>query len=57
MNKKAVKKTNIKDNNDTLAYWLSRPVKERIAAVEILRKQFIGSSERFQRTIRVIQQS
>ena len=44
------------ESNKNLAYWLSRPAHERLEAVEILRKQFNGSSKRLQRTIRVIKQ-
>ena len=57
MNKKVIKIIDIKDKDDVLAYWLSRSPRERIEAVEILREQFSGSTERFQRTIRVIQQT
>jgi len=57
MNKKVIKIRNIKDEEDALAYWLSRPTRERIEAVEILRKQFNASTERFQRIIRIIQQA
>lgn len=42
---------------DDLDYWLSRTPEERIAAVEILRKQYDGNSNRLQRTARVIQQA
>lgn len=57
MNKKVIKITSIKDKDNMLTYWLSRPTYERIEAVEILRKQLNGSTERFQRTIRIIQQA
>ncbi len=40
-----------------LAYWLSRPAEERIAAVDHLRKQFNGNRERLQRVVRVIQRA
>jgi hypothetical protein len=40
-----------------LAYWLSRPPEERIAAVEDLRRQHHGDSARLQRVVRVIDQS
>ena len=40
---------------ENLAYWLSRPPEERIAAVECLRQQYYGSSARLQRIARVIQ--
>jgi hypothetical protein len=36
-----------------LAYWLSRPAEERLAAVDYLRRQYYGSSERLQRVVRV----
>lgn len=36
-----------------LAYWRSRPLAERVAAVEFLRRQFDGSGARLQRVLRV----
>ena len=45
MIEKIVKKFNLKDKGDDLAYWLSKSPKERIVAVEILRKQFNGSTK------------
>lgn len=39
--------------NRPLAYWRARPVQERIAAVEFLRRQFIGPGARLQRVLRV----
>jgi hypothetical protein len=42
---------------EDLAYWLSRTPEDRIDAVEILRRQAHGSTERLQRTARVIQQT
>ncbi len=42
---------------EDLAYWLSRPPAERIAAVEDLRRQFHGSAARLQRTARVTQRA
>ena len=56
MIKKVVNKTTLADSNDSakdLEYWLSRPVAERFSAVEILRRQVYGDSERLQRVIRV----
>ncbi len=44
------------ESKENLTYWLSRPASERLEAVEILRKQFNGSSKRLQRTIRVVKQ-
>jgi len=38
-----------------LQYWLSRPPEERLAAVDSLRAQIYGDTERLQRTARVIQ--
>jgi len=40
--------------NRSLRYWLSRPVAERLAAVEFLRRQVIGPDVRIQRVLRVI---
>jgi len=56
MIKKVVKKTNLADSNNVssdLEYWLSRTVEERFSAVEILRRQVYGDSERLQRVVRV----
>ena len=39
--------------NRALAYWRSRPAAERVAAVEFLRRQFIGPGARLQRVLRV----
>lgn len=41
---------------DDLRYWLSRPQEERVLAVERLRGQFYGHSERLQRVARVVKQ-
>lgn len=43
--------------NEDLAYWLSRPPAERISAVEILRRQYHGSTSRLQRLTRVVEQT
>lgn len=57
------KTVTIKNLNDSglagsdLEYWLSKSPDERISAVEILRRQYNGNSERLQRTVRIIQQS
>jgi hypothetical protein len=39
--------------NRPLAYWLTRPVEERLAAVEFLRRQLIGPGARLQRVLRI----
>jgi hypothetical protein len=40
---------------DDLAYWLSKPPEERVAAVDFLRRQYNGNTARLQRSARVIQ--
>ena len=40
---------------EDLLYWLSKTTEERVAAVDYLRKQYHGSTERLQRSARVIQ--
>jgi hypothetical protein len=40
-----------------LRYWLARPCEERLAAVDLLRRQIYGDTERLQRTARVVQRS
>ena len=60
MIKKVVVKRELHDRADTAAdleYWLSRPPEERIAAVDFLRAQFYGCSQRLQRVARVVQRS
>ena len=42
---------------EDLAYWLSKTPEDRIEAIEFLRRQYHGSSERLQRFARVIQQT
>jgi hypothetical protein len=60
MIKKIVHKKSLLDPQSAkqdLLYWLSRPPEERIAAVEHLRRQYYGSSERLQRVVRVIKRA
>lgn len=56
MIKKVIKTLKLQNKGCDLAYWLSKSPQERIEAVEILRKQFNGTTKRFQRIIKVIQQ-
>ena len=58
MVQKIVKKRNLGESSsikEDLAYWLSKSPDERIAAVEYLRGQYHGSTERLQRVVRIIQ--
>ena len=60
MVKKIVSKGSLDDpavKHADLEYWLSRDSKERIEAVEYLRRQQYGNPERLQRTVRVIKQA
>ena len=57
MIKKVIKIRDLKDKGDDLAYWLSKSPRERIEAVEILRKQTDGNTARLQRVVRIIQQA
>jgi hypothetical protein len=46
------------DPDDSVAYWLSRPVEERLRALELLRRTFYGhasSSAGLQRVLEVAQ--
>ena len=46
------------DPDDALEYWLSRPVEERLRAMELLRRTFYGytsASEGLQRVLEVAQ--
>lgn len=60
MIKKVVRKSNLHNPQsvkEDLAYWLGRPAAESVAAVDYLRKQHYGSTERLQRVDRVIQRA
>jgi hypothetical protein len=57
MNKNIIRKSNLLNSQsakEDLLYWLSRPAEERVAAVDFLRKQYYGRTERLQRVARVI---
>ena len=56
MIKKVIAKRNLDDSSllDDLSYWQNRPPDERISAVEILRRQYYGNSERLQRVSRIV---
>lgn len=59
MIKKVIAKRRIDDSSilDDLAYWQTRSAEERISAVEIIRRQYYGSSERLQRVSRIIERT
>lgn len=60
MIQKVVHKSNLRDLSEVkenLSCWLSRMPEERVAAVEYLRRQCYGSTERLQRSARVVQLS
>jgi len=48
---------NFSSIKEDLIYWLSKTAEERVAAVDYLRKQYHGSTERLQRSARVIKRS
>ena len=57
MIRKTVQKQRLDDYSEieqNLRYWLSRPPQERLAALDALRREFYGDSQRLQRTARVI---
>ena len=43
------------DPDDSLAYWLSRPVEERLQGIELLRQTFYGHTEASARLQRVLE--
>jgi hypothetical protein len=60
MIKKVIKKTELSKEDsirEDLNYWLDKDPNERISAVDHLRIQAHGNSERLQRIARVIQRS
>ena len=48
---------NFSSIKEDLRYWLTQTPEERVAAVDYLRKQRHGSTERLQRSVRVIKRS
>jgi len=57
---KIVKKFDLKKDDsikEDLKYWLEKDPNERVSAVEYLRRQFHGNSDRLQRIARVTQHS
>ena len=60
MIKKVAKTMDLKKNNsikENLEFWLEKEPEERVSAVEYLRRQYHGSSDRLQRVARVTQRS
>ena len=60
MIKKVVKKGTFDDKfykEADLTYWLTKSPQERIETVEILRRQYDGSTARLQRIVKVVQQT
>ena len=59
MIQKVITKRKMDDSSilDDLTYWQSRTPEERISAVEILRRQYYGSSERLQRFSRIVERT
>ncbi|MGD9161119.1 MAG: hypothetical protein PVG39_22065 [Desulfobacteraceae bacterium] len=58
MIRKVVKIIDMKNDDsikEDLKYWLEKDPNERILAVEYLRRQFNGNSDRLQRVARVIE--
>lgn len=58
---KVVRIIGLKDKISDYKYWQSRPISERLEAIEMLRSQFIqfnkNAQPRLQRVCRVIKQS
>lgn len=48
---------NFSSIKEELIYWLNKTPEERIATVDYLRRQIHGSTERLQRSARVIKRS
>ena len=58
MDRTQVSLVHLTDPDDSVEYWLSRPVEERLRALELLRRTFYGytsASEGLQRVIEVAQ--
>lgn len=48
---------NYSEIRENRTYWLQQPAKTRVHTVDYLRKQQHGSSERLQRSVRIIQRT
>lgn len=60
MIKRVISKRKITDDSsvaDDLAYWQRQSPEDRISAVEILRRQYYGGSDRLQRFSRIIKRT
>ena len=59
MIQKVIKKRKLDElpTNDNLLFWQSRSPAERISAVELLRRQYHGSTIRLQRSICIIERT
>ncbi len=59
MIKKITAKYSLRDSSALrdLTYWLSKEPSERVMAVEELRRNYYGASDRLQRSARVIQRT
>ena len=58
MIEKVVRKAKLSEFSEireNLEYWLSKSAEERISAIELLRREHYGSSERLQRIARLVQ--
>ena len=58
MIEKTIKTTTLSgtdETTDNLAWWLTRSVGERIAAVEYLRNQYVAGEQGIQRVVRITQ--
>ena len=54
---KVVKIVGLREQDSDLAYWMSKSPQERLAAIEILRQQYVrlkGIQPRLQRVCRII---
>ncbi len=55
--KKVIRKRPLRDPNaarEDLEYWLSRPLEERVAAVDLLRAQMYGTGHKLQKVARLV---
>ena len=59
MIQRVITKKSVRDpsGHDDLSYWLTRPPEERVATVELLRRQYHGSTSRLQRLARVTERT
>jgi len=57
LDKTAIKKVKLGQEDSSFVYWQTQPFEKRISAIEFLRKQINGTQSRLQRVYRITKQA